>query len=241
MATTVTAAETATPPDTGCVQGEQWMVLRGVGWDQYEALLKAFPEQPGLRVTYVDRRLTLVSPISRRHDWHEHVLGRLVETIAMALGIEWEPAVHSTFHREDLEAGVEGDQTFYFGEHAVMMRGPVNVDLTTQPPPDLAIEVELSHRSDDSVEVWRRLGVPEVWRLDVDGGSLVFLSREPDGSYKPAGRSRALAVLEPADVLSQIELAKRVGSSRWVKQLDDWIRDTILPRRGGQLPRKAKT
>jgi Uma2 family endonuclease len=232
MATTVSVSET-TAQANETAPGEQSLVLYGIGWDQYETVLKAFPEQGGLRITYVDRRLTLVSPISRRHDWHEHVLGRLVETVASSLGIEWEPAVHATFHREDLEVGVEGDQTFYFGPHAELMRGPVNVDLSTQPPPDLAIEVEVSHRSDDSVEVWRRLGVPEVWRLHVDRKSLVFLIRQPDGSYKPAERSRVLAVLEPADVLAQLQVAQQLGSSRWTRQLADWVRDTLLPRRGG--------
>jgi len=233
MATAVSTPDAAKAQGTETAQGEQWIVLRGVGWDQYEAVLKAFPEQPNLRVTYVDRRLTLVSPISRRHDWHEDCLGALIKAVALTLGIEWEVAVHSTFHREDLEVGVEGDQTFYFGDHAVMMRGPVNVDLTTQPPPDLAIEVELSHSSDDSVEVWRRLGVPEVWRLHVGRGTLVFLVREPDGSYRSADRSRALQVVEPADVLAQLELAKQLGSPGWMRQLDGWIRGTLLPRRGG--------
>lgn len=232
MSTTVHGPNLASRSDQP-QEGEQALVLHGVGWDQYEAVLKAFPEQAGLRITYVDRRLSLVSPSSRRHDWYEKMMGRIVEAVAEGLGLALEPGGHATYRRADLEAGVEGDQSFYFGDHSVMMRGPVDVDLSTQPPPDLTIEVEVTHRSDDSVEVWRRLGVPEVWRLDVERGTLAFLLRQPDGPYLPAERSLGLTPLEPSDVLSQLEMARRIGYSHWTRGLADWVRDTLSPRLRG--------
>jgi Uma2 family endonuclease len=239
MATTVSVSDTSAQANE-TTPGEQMLVLHGIGWDQYETVLKAFPEQGGLHITYLDGRLTFVSP-TRRHDWYEDSLGMVVKAVASGLGIEWEPSGHATYRRGDLDAGVEGDQTFYFGDNAATMRGPVNVDLASQPPPDIAIEVEVTHRSDDSVEVWRRLRVPEVWRLDVRRGTLVFMALQSDGCYMPIESSRALPALEPGDVLAQLQLAQQIGSSRWVAQLAEWVRDTILPRRGGQLPRKAET
>jgi Uma2 family endonuclease len=216
----------------GTVEEEQRLVLSAVPWQQYEAVLRAFPEQAGLRITYISGRLTLLSP-TRRHDWYENALGRLVEAVASGFGIEWEASGHSTYRREDVDAGVEGDKTYYFGANAETMRGPVEVDLSTQPPPDLAIEVEVTHRADDSVSVWGRLGVPEVWRLDVDRGTLAFGARQADGSYAPAPRSVAFPELEPNDVMTQLRLAGQLGSSRWVAQLDGWVRNVLLPRRGG--------
>ncbi len=79
------------------------------------------------------------------------------------------------------KGGVEGDKTFYFGEHAEKMKGPQDIDLDVQPPPDLAIEVEVSHSADDAVIVWGRLGVPEVWRFDpIADGMLLLVS--PSGT-----------------------------------------------------------
>src|SRR5947199_5995008 len=113
------------------------------------------------------------------------------------------------------------------------MRGPHDIDLTTQPPPDLAIEVEVTHSADDAVAAWGRLGVPEVWRLDAHRWTLAFGLRRDDGTYAPAARSAAFPVLEPADVLAQLRLAEELGSSRWFAQLGGWVRDVLAQRQDG--------
>ncbi len=113
------------------------------------------------------------------------------------------------------------------------MRGRQNIDLTTQPPPDVAIEIEVTHPADDAIAAWGRLGVPEVWRLNDGHWTLQFGLRRDDGTYAPAPRSAALPVLEPADVLGQLRLAEEIGAARWHAQLNDWVRDVLLPRRGG--------
>jgi Uma2 family endonuclease len=215
----------------GTVEDEQCLVLVSIPWRQYEAVLQAFPEQPGLRITYIDGRLTLLSP-THRHDWHEKAMCHLVIAIANALGIEWEAAGHTTYRLEGLAAGVEGDDTFYFGANAERMRGVQEIDLTTQPPPDLAIEVEVTHPADSAVAAWGRIGVPEVWRLDVDRRTLTFGLRRADGTYPPSPRSAAFPELEPNDVLAQLQMALQIGSSRWFAQLDGWVRNVLLPRRG---------
>ena len=64
--------------------------------------------------------------------------------------------------------GVEGDQTYYFA-NAARVRGKKKIDLRRDPPPDLAIEVVVTHDADEAVEVYRRFRVPEVWVCDQDG------------------------------------------------------------------------
>ncbi len=81
--------------------------------------------------------------------------------------------------------GVEGDKTFYFGEHARTMKGPKDIDLDVQPPPDLAIEVEVTHSADDAVIGWGRLGVPEVWRFDPIALRMLFLVSSPERHLRP--------------------------------------------------------
>ena len=125
---------TATLAEPVLAEKEQRFVLSSMRWDQYEMILQAFPEQAGLRITYLDGRLTLSSP-TRRHDWFEKVLGRFVEAIAEGLDIECEVSGHATYRREDVDAGVEGDQVYYFGANAEIMRGPVAINLANQPPP----------------------------------------------------------------------------------------------------------
>ncbi len=113
------------------------------------------------------------------------------------------------------------------------MRGPREIDLTTQPPPDLAIEVEHTHPAKEAMIAWGRIGVHEIWRYDVKGRAASFWLRREDGTYGATDRSAVMPVLCPADVTEQLRLAETLGStSRWHAQLGDWVRQTLLPRLG---------
>ena len=172
---------------------------------------------------------------SRRHDWFAEQLAYLIAAIAHGCGILWEVAGTATFRLEGRGAGVEGDKTYYFGPNAERMLGPQDIDLAIQPPPDLAIEVEVTHPADEALAAWGRLGVPEVWRFDVGRATLSFWLRHDDGTYAATGRSAGLPMVEPGDILEQLRLADEIGNSRWYAQLADWVRDVLVPRigRGG--------
>jgi Uma2 family endonuclease len=225
MATTTLTAPKAAEP-------EPRLILTRIGWDQYVAISDALPERSDLRMIYVDGRLTLLSP-SQQHDWVSECLGLLVIAVASGCGLVWEPAGSTTFRRKDQRGGVEGDKTFYFGEHAEQMIGQRKIDFSTQSPPDLAIEVEVSHSADDSMLVYGRLGVPEVWRVDLTRETTGFWLRQDDGTYAATERSLALPLLEPGDIIGQLRLAEELVTSRWHAQLDGWVRDVLLPRREG--------
>jgi Uma2 family endonuclease len=213
------------------VESDPHFVLDGIDWAQYLAISEALPDRPGLRLVYNERRLTFLSP-SRRHDWYGERLGNIVISVASIFEIEWEDAVHATYRLQQPNVGVEGDKTFYFGANAELMQGPSNIDLGSQPPPDLAIEVEVTHSADDPIAAWGRLGTPQVWRHNTDNETLRFLARNDDGTYSDAAHSLAFPFLEPADVLTQMQLAAQLGAARWFAQLPEWVRTVLLPRRG---------
>ena len=116
-------------------------------------------------MVYCDGRLTLLT-LSRKHGFNSRCLFLFVLALAEGLRVPCEIAGSATFRKPRKKGGVEGDETFYFGPHAEIMKGGKDIDLDTQPPPDLAIEIEVSHSADDAVTVWGRLGVPEIWRFD---------------------------------------------------------------------------
>ena len=209
--------------------GERHFVLDGIGYDAYVAIDDALGDGHGVRLIYVEGRLAFVTA-SRRHEWYARRIAELVKAVASATGVVWEDAGSATYRRREKEVGVEGDETFYFGVHAELMRGAVNVDLSSQPPPDLAIEVEISHPADDAMIVYGRLGVPEVWRLDVDAWIFSFCLRRDHGSYEAAIRGLALPWLATTDILDQLQLADALGVALWNAQLTEWVRTTILPR-----------
>jgi Uma2 family endonuclease len=224
VATPEVEAETETDCD------EQHLVLYGIDWDQYVTINDALPDRRGVRMIYIDGSLTILT-LSRRHDWHVSYLDKIVVAVAFGCGIEQEMAGSVTFRLASEKVGVEGDRTYYFGANAEIMNGPIDIDLATQPPPDLAIEVELTHSAKKAIATYARIGVPEVWRYDVRKASLTFLILGQDRVYHPAARSLSLPLLMPEDVLGQLLLADESNSfSRWFAQLPEWVRTTILPR-----------
>lgn len=214
------------------VPDEQRLVLDGSTWDEYVAINDALGERRRVRTIYANGRLTILVT-SRRHDWFAECLGDLVKAVAVGFEIDCEPAGQATYRRGDMKAGVEGDRAYYLGANAVLMRGPVNIDLAAQPPPDVAIEVEVCHPAEDALAAWGQIGVPEVWRFDVEAWTFSFSQRQPDGRYQTSDRSIKLPPLNAADVLDQMRLAGELGWSRWNAGLPAWVRGTLVLRRVG--------
>jgi Uma2 family endonuclease len=209
--------------------GDQRFVIPELPWESYIAINDAIVGRPRVKMCYCDGRLTLLTE-SRKHGWYSRCLNHLVVALADGLEMNWELAGSATFRKEKKSVGVEGDETFYFGEHAEIMKGPKDIDLSSQPPPDLAVEVEVSHSADDSVVVWGRLGVPEVWRFDPTARECSFWKRRRNGSYASIDRSLAFPMLTTQDVIDQIQLAEELGAKDWFKQLRRWVRKVIVPR-----------
>ena len=61
--------------------------------------------------------------------------------------------------------GLEPDSSFYIANQA-RMRGVLRMDPTIHPPPDLVLEIDVTRRSINRLEMYGALGVPEVWRFD---------------------------------------------------------------------------
>ena len=112
---------------------------------------------------------------SRVHERLAEYLDHFVVAVACYSQIECEPVGRSDLRRREKEAGLEGDRTFHFGANAERMRGSQNYDFEQDPPPDLAIEVEVTNPADDAIAAWGRLGVPEVWRFDAAHVDLLVL------------------------------------------------------------------
>jgi Uma2 family endonuclease len=219
-------------PPAPVAPGDEQVVLQPISWDAYEKLNDDLGEKSRSRVIYCDGKLTIMTT-SRKHDWYSERLGQLIVALASALRMPWEDAGQATFRRKDMNAGLEGDKTYYLAEHANLMKGSRNIDLDVQPPPDLAIEVEVSHPADSALTAWGRLGVPEVWRFDPVQEQFGFSLRGFDERYSVSERSPAFPILTAADVIEQMHLADKLGASDWYNQLGDWTQGTILPRLNG--------
>jgi len=222
---TLPPAPFANPVDRSA---EQRMVLRAVPWETYTQIGEALDRRRDVRLVYHGGTLTLMVK-SREHELFAERLGYFVAWVAMAIGRPCEPCGQMTLRRKDLDAGVEGDKTFYVGPNADKMRGVREVNLEIDPLPDLAMEVELTHPADEALATYAKLGVPEVWRFDAVRWTLTFLRRQDDGQYIASPQSVAFPELSPQHVIDQLKRAAEAGTTAWLTGLADWARTTLRP------------
>ena len=175
------------------------VTLRGISWALYEQLLEAVGE--GLpRMTY-DCGTLEMEMLSEAHEALNWIAGRFVEAYAEERSIRYKPVGSMTWRRRAIEGGLEPDESYYIQNFATV-RGR-EIDLEVDPPPDLAIEIDLSPPDVEKASIYARLGVPEIWRWR--DGRLVVLALGA-GTY----RERQTSIALPGFPLT--ELATAMGN-----------------------------
>ncbi len=107
------------------------------------------------------------------------------------------------------------------------MRGNLEIDLDLDPPPDLAIEIEISTRLLDRVGIYAALGVPELWRFD--GERLLVCRLRSGGRYEAVKKSWNLPMLPIAEVQRFLDLRKTTDETTVVRAFRDWVRAHLRP------------
>jgi Uma2 family endonuclease len=206
---------------------EQRFVLRGADWQTYQGILKALGERP-VRVTYDRGRLELMT-LSHGHERCSKLLGRFVEALTEELDLPIQSGGSTTLSREDLDRGLEPDQCYYL-ESEPLVRDKDEIDLTTDPPPDLAIEVDVTRSSVSRLGIYAALGVPEVWRFD--GETLRVYLRGADGQYTATDRSRHFPFLSLPQVVAFLQQRTQLNETSLVRSFRTWVRELLAS--GGQ-------
>jgi Uma2 family endonuclease len=146
-------------------------VVMRLDWDGFEALLELRGERARPKVAYLDGVLELMSP-SFNHERIKSNIGRVVEAYMMHANVTFTTCGEWTIRRRKQRAGVEPDECYAFGP-----AGPVD-------RPDLAIEVVWTSGGIDKLEIYRRLGIPEVW-FWIDGAITVYVLGDTGYETRP--------------------------------------------------------
>ena len=198
------------------------VVLRNISWRTYQSLLAEVGDEP-VHLTYNEGLLEIELP-PERHEQLKAAVRTLVEHALRAFRTRFEPLGSTTWDRADLLKGIEADECYYVQNEAAV-RGRRPIDLAVSPPPDLALEVEVTLSAVDKLAIYGALGVPEVWRVREDGTTLVLV-RGADGAYAPADRSRAIPLLPPAVVTALLRRLEPVGTLTYfdlLTEFDTWL------------------
>ena len=199
----------------------QRIQLQDVDWNEFEAILDELGEKRSSRIAYSDGVLEIRMPLPE-HEVDSELISDMVKILLEELDISNECFGSTTFKRPDMLKGIEPDQCFYIKNAAVMI-GKRRLDLITDPPPDLAIEVDVTSKT--GLDAYRGLGVSELWRFE-DGK--LRISVLENGQYQDSSSSLHFPALAIVDLVSQfVGRAQSEGRSRTLKAFRQQIRELI--------------
>ena len=144
-----------------------------------------------------------------------------MEAATEELDLEIRSLGSRTCDREDLAKGLEPDQCYYI-QNESLVRGVEQIELNRFPPPDLALEIDITSSSINRMSIYAALGVPEIWRYD--GQSLVILNLY-SSEYVVQDKSIAIPVLTAEAMLEFLALRTTIGETSLVKQFRHWVRE----------------
>lgn len=207
------------------IQSPDRVIFRHISWQTYQFLVSDFESEPAIRLTYDSGTLEIRMPLDP-HETYKKLLGRLVEAATEELDLEIRSLGSRTCDREDLAKGLEPDQCYYIQNEAIV-RDIQQVDLNQYPPPDLAIEIDITSSSLNRLEIYAALGIPEVWRYNGETLSIYELRAK---GYSQREDSLALPSLRADDIARFLALrfaqggsAESVSENSLVKQFRQWI------------------
>ncbi len=200
---------------------EGTLLFNGIHWQTYKALINDVGDSRAWRIAYDGEVLEIRMPL-QKHEVPKVLLANLVEALADELGIESMQLGSLTLEREDLTRAIEPDTCFYI-QNECLVRDR-EIDLQSDPPPDLAIESDNTNSSINKHSIYAALGVPELWRYRKRQLEIYQLV---DGQYVQVDRSPTFPCLPVAEIPDFIEQSKDVGQRTAVRLFRARIRELL--------------
>jgi Uma2 family endonuclease len=198
--------------------GEKRVTLHGLDWSAYQQMKALLNERTRARLTYDRGTLEITMP-SQSHEFAAEMIGLFIRILTVEMGLKLMSLRSTTLDRADLERGAEPDNGYYI-QHQSQVAGH-QVDLTRDPPPDLVLEVDISHTDIDKLALYAAMGVPEFWRFD---GQVWQIYQLQAGNYIECDRPPTFPQVTKEDLYrfltdcQQDEVAAEVQFRAWVRQ-----------------------
>jgi Uma2 family endonuclease len=200
--------------------GEDRILLSDIRWDFYVAFCEEIGERP-IRLSYSDGLLEIMITHAP-HEFYKKMLAKLIETIILEHDIPVRSGGAMTFQRSDLEKGFEPDDCWWI-EREAEVRGKREFDFRNDPPPDLAIEIEIGRSLVRRVDIFAAIGVKELWRHN--GKRLRFCLLGGEGKYHDVDTSHAFPFLKPAALEPYLQIEEETDETTRIRRFRDWLRD----------------
>lgn len=190
-----------------------------VSWEEYEELLAQVGEASGLRISYDNGTLQIMTT-SPEHEKYAWFIGRLVSTLSLRLGINILFFGSTTIKKRKPLKGKEPDGCFYV-QTAGIIGNRMHLDFEVDPPPDIAVEVDIHHDSRPKFPIYSALGIPEIWRFD--GKKLTIYLLDQD-RYRESETSLALPMLTGHILTDLLRRLPDEGELDVLRSFDEWLK-----------------
>jgi Uma2 family endonuclease len=145
----------------------------------------------------------------------------LITVIRLRLRMNIRSFGSATMRKEKKEKANEPDACFYV-QSAPLIGNRIDVDFATDPPPDIAVEIDIHHDSTDKFSIYAGLGVNEIWRYD---GKDLSIHQLQGDHYIDVENSIALAMLSRRTLTHFLNRLPTDGESAVLFAFDEWLRD----------------
>ncbi|MBD2364613.1 Uma2 family endonuclease [Anabaena minutissima FACHB-250] len=199
---------------------EQRKVLHNVSWETFEALLRDTGEDRVSRFAYDCGTLEIMTPLFE-HENPKIQFDRLIFALVEELELEIKSAGSTTLKLPLAKRGIEPDN-YYYIQNEFRVRGKEKSNLETDPPADLAIEIDITSSSVNKFNIYSALGIAELWRYD--GQDLKFYHLVK-GQYIEHEFSLAFPIMSVNDISRFIQQSKSMGEIALLKSFRVWMRE----------------
>lgn len=198
------------------------VLLHNFSWQQFENLLINLGDNRASRIAYDAGTLEIMTPLPE-HEYFKQSISIAIEDIAEVLEYDYESYGSTTWRREVKQAGLEPDNCFYFQNEA-LIRGKIQFDLNEDPPPDLALEIDLTSKSLNRFPIYARLGIPELWCYEEGTLKIYCLQGE---NYLEVEQSCIFPTLNIRDLPQIIQSYRLQGRRALRRAVRTWAREQV--------------
>ena len=182
-------------------------------WEDYEQLLVQLGDRASIRIRFRDNQILLMAPLPEHGNQAD-----LVKALLQHQGRDWHSFDPITLRQAGMP-GVEPDACFYIQNYQAIL-GKRRLDLSQEPPPDLALEIDLTSITD--IKDYIPLAVPEVWIYEAD---TIHIYRFESDRYLEVQTSQIFPNFPVKEIIPQyVNRAWQVGSSVALREFIQTLR-----------------
>jgi Uma2 family endonuclease len=203
--------------------GERRVVFKNITWQGYQQLLGILGENRTARLTF-DRGILEITMPLEEHESSGRLIERMIIILVVELGLKVKTMGSTTLDRSDLDRGAEPDNAYYI-QNQSRVAGR-KVDLAIDPPPDLVVEVDITHTDINKPALYASMGVPEFWRYD---GREWRIYQLQGNEYLEVPNSPTFPIVSKEKFYEFLAVAQRDEVEAEVN-LREWVRSNIEPK-----------